>query len=197
MNIRIAALVLTWLAVFLQTACSTTPKANFYTLSDGASLAPLQGQSSLVLAIGPIDLPQYLNRPQIVTRAGGNRLNVDEFNRWGGRLEEEITRVLAQHIGHGLGTQRVYSYPSRVAPDTDYRIGLDIRRFDGVRGGPVVLDVAWSLIDDRTGAIMVTRQASYRSAATADAYDAYAASLSETLAQLAGDLVAALRELKR
>lgn len=196
MNNRLAALVLAFAAALLPVACSTTPAAKFFTLNDGSGGAPSTGQSALVLAIGPIDLPQYLDRPQIVTRVGGNRLGVDEFNRWGGRLDEEITRVLAQHIGRELGTQRVYSYPSRIAPDVDYRIGLDIRGFDGARGGEVSLDVAWSLIADRSAKVLVTHQTLYRSTTGGEDYGAYAAALSETLVQLGDDLVEALQRLE-
>ena len=182
------------ISVLLQGGCATAPRVNFYNLNAPDPSAQV-GQSSLVLALGPVDLPQYLDRPQIVTRLGDNRLSVDEFNRWGGRLDEEITRVLAQHLGHRLGTQRIYSYPSRVMADTDYRIALDIRNFDGAPAGEVSLDVAWSVIDDRTGVVVQTRQAVYRGASAGPDYDAYAAALSATLARLGDDLVAVLAAL--
>ena len=116
--------------LLLLSGCSSPPKTQFYTLN----APPPQraaGPSATVLAIGPIDLPEYLQRPQIVTRPEGNRLIVDEFNRWGGSLEEEIDRVLAQHLGALVGTQQVYSYPSRIVAGIDYRISLYLRAFDG------------------------------------------------------------------
>lgn len=181
------------LAIALAAGCATTPQSRFFSLS--AASPPATAASGLSLALGPIDLPEYLDRPQIVTRSGDNRLSVDEFNRWGGSLEEEIGRVLALYLGRRLGAQHVYTYPSRVAADTDYRIALDIRGFDGALGGEVGLDVAWSLIDDRGGKVLQTRQTSYRSAARGPDYDAYAAALSDTLMQLGDDLAAALGAL--
>jgi uncharacterized lipoprotein YmbA len=181
------------LANLLVAGCATTAQSRFYSLN--AASPPPTAASGLSLALGPIDLPEYLDRPQIVTRNGGNRLTVDEFNRWGGSLEEEIGRVLALYLGRRLGAQHVYSYPSRVAADTDYRIALDIRGFDGALGGEVGLDVAWSLIDDRGPAVLQTRQTSYRSVAQGPGYDAYAAALSDTLMQLGDDLASALAGL--
>ena len=178
-------------AVLLLNGCAGTPKARFYTLSS----SPLQAApavSNLSLALGPIDLPEYLERPQIVTRAGANRLDVDEFNRWGGRLVQEIARVLVVHLGQRLGTDRVYSYPSRIAADTDYRVALEFRRFDGMLGGEVVLGAAWSLVDDRNGAVLETRQASYRHSAQGAEHADYAAALSVLLARLGDDLARAL-----
>jgi uncharacterized lipoprotein YmbA len=194
MRLSIAALVSTMAAAILLGACATTPRANFYTLN-GVDPDKADVRFPLVVAVGPVDLPQYLDRPHIVTRVGGNRLSVDEFNRWAGALEEDITRVLARRIGGRLGTQRIYGYPSRVVPDTDYRIALDIRAFDGALGGEVHLDVSWSVIADRSGEVLQTHQASYQALSAGDGYEAYAAALSDALAQLGDDLATALRKL--
>lgn len=172
--------------------CATTPQSQFYTLSEGSSV--VSGQTyALSLALGPIDLPQYLDRPQIVSRGGDNRLTVDEFNRWGGALDEEIERVLVAQLGQRLGTARIYRYPSRIVAGTDYRVALEIRSFDGTVGGKVHLDLDWSLIDDRTADVIAVRRAEYTEASERADYGAYAASLSRLLARLADDLTAAVQ----
>ena len=186
-----AILILAWLLP----ACTTTPQANFYMLGAGDPVAP-QTRSQLVVAIGPVDLPQYLDRPHIVSRTGGNRLRVDEFNRWAGSLEEDITQVLTRRVGDRLGTLRVYGYPSRVVADTDYRVAVDVRVFDGVLGGEVVLETSWAVIDDRAGRVVQTRQVSYRGVAQGGDYDAYAAALGALLGQLADELAAVIGGLR-
>jgi hypothetical protein len=169
-------------------ACASTPQARFFALSPGDP-TPVEPRASLVLAVGPVDLPRYLDRPQIVSRTGENQLAVDEFNRWGGALDEEIGRVLAQHLGRSLQTQQVFTYPSRLATETDYRIGVEIRTFDGPRGGSVTLDLAWSVVDDRTGRVVLNEQASYRAETRSDAMDDYVAAMNALLSEL-GDRVA-------
>ena len=181
-------------AALLLAACTTTRQAHFYRL-DSAGPVPAEARLPLVVAIGPVDLPQYLDRPHIVTRAGKNRLRVDEFNRWAGALEEDITRVLAHRISARLATRRIYRYPSRVDAVTDYRVALDVSTFDGALGGAVDLALAWSVIDDRSGRVLKTDQRSYRVTASGAGYEAYAAALSELLAQLGDDIAVALREL--
>ena len=74
------------------------------------------------------------DRPQIVTRVGDNRLSGTNSTARGGRLEEDHQRADTAP-GQRLGTQHVYSYPSRVSAETDYRIVLALRRFDGIRRG--------------------------------------------------------------
>jgi hypothetical protein len=59
-------------------------------------------------------------------------------------------------------------------------------------GGEVVLGAAWSLVDDRNGAVLETRQASYRHSAQGAEHADYAAALSVLLARLGDDLARAL-----
>lgn len=188
----LAALV----AALLAAACATPPDYRFYTLD--ADPAPATATDApLTLAIGPVDLPQYLDRPQIVTRNGDNRLDVDEFNRWGGALDEEIYRVLAGRLGARLGTQRIYAYPSRIVASTDYRIALEISLFDGALGGPVALDAAWSLIDDRSGDVVDVQRVRYAGAADGPDHAAYAAALSRLLQRLGDDLARAVGDANK
>ena len=175
------------LAALTAVSCTSLPTTQYYALSTIAADAAAAA-SDTVLAIGPIDLPEYLQRPQIVTRPTGNRLVVDEFNRWGGALEEEIDRVLAQLMSRLVGTQRVYSYPSRIVPDIDYRISLNIRGFDGALGDDATLEVYWSIIEEKSAQVVRTNQGRYRAKARDGSYAAYAVALSDTLHQLAGDL---------
>jgi uncharacterized lipoprotein YmbA len=180
--------VLTLLLLGGLTGCATTPTAQFYAL-ENVDVKGASGRFDPVLSIGPIDVPEYLDRPQMVTRVGGNRLVVDEFNRWGGPLAEEVGRILTGHLATALRSQQVYAYPSRIAADADFRVAIDIRRFDGVPGGDVVLEAAWSVIDERTLAVVETRSAAYREVWSDTGYGAYAATMSRLVGRLGDDLV--------
>jgi len=173
-------------------ACASAPDVRYFTLQTAAAQARTSS-SGMVIALGPVDLPEYLDRPQIVTRTGGNRLSVDEFNRWGGSLDEEIGRALARAISGRLNDVQIHRYPSRISVDPVYRIAVDIRAFDGVLGGEVNLQAAWSLIDDRRAKVRRTRQGSYLSRTAGPGHEAYAAALTDTLNQLARDIAASLK----
>ncbi len=60
--------------------CTVTPPSRFYILTPLDSLAAGKktrgAQNTPIIGIGPVELPGYLDRPQIVTRAGGNQLNL-------------------------------------------------------------------------------------------------------------------------
>ena len=67
----------------------------FYALTPLAPpVAVPAGAPSAVVAVHPAVIPAVIDRPQIVTRTGENQLVLAEFNRWGGSLKEEVSRVL-------------------------------------------------------------------------------------------------------
>ncbi len=151
-----------------------------------------------VVAVGPVDVPDYLDRPQIVTRRGGNELVFDEFNRWGGPIDDEVTRLLVRHLGKALGRTQVLSYPSRLAAKWDLRVALELKRFDGRMDGDVLLLVNWSLLDEALGERLVTRQGEYATSSEAGGgYPAYVEALSRLAGELGRDIADAVREADR
>ena len=94
-------------------------------------------------------------------------------------------------IGQRLGTQRLQlPEPGERGDRLPHRPGAAPLRWHP--WGEVSLDVAWSLIDDRSGDVVI-RQASYRQMSEGTDFDAYAATLSAVLAQLGDDLAAAAK----
>ena len=82
--------------------CLGTPPTRFYllpTLTD-VSAPAATGERALTIGVGPVTLPPYLDRPQIVTRASQAQLHVAEKHH--GRLEHE-TNVAAECLDGVVG----------------------------------------------------------------------------------------------
>jgi hypothetical protein len=121
----------------------SSPDPRFYALPSLAE-APLAGpHADLGIGVGPIHLPRYLQRPQIVTRSGDSRVDYDELNRWAGSLESETLRVLGENLGILLGTDRVVVYPLAAPFPTRYRVRFQVERFDGRPGESLDLRARW------------------------------------------------------
>lgn len=130
-----------WLAV----GClGTSPDPHFYTLNaiSTAQGAALDGEP-LGIAVGPIQLPRYLRRPQIVTRRGDYRLDYHERHRWAASLESETLRVLGANFSVLLATDRVAVYPLQGGFPLKYRVRMDVEQFDGELSGEMRLQVRW------------------------------------------------------
>jgi uncharacterized lipoprotein YmbA len=118
------------------------PQPDFFTLStaSGAGAGPaLAARPELGLAIGPIELPRYLDRPEMVTRDGAHRLVLWNVHRWGGSLRTDILRTMAVDLGALLGTAHIAVYPTEARFPLDYRVLLELVEFDGVPGESVTL----------------------------------------------------------
>jgi uncharacterized lipoprotein YmbA len=142
-------------------ACSTTSPTRFYVLSaigDKAEGAP----ANVSVGVGPISLPQYLDRPQIVTRLGSNQLVVGEFDQWGGQLDDNVARTLAGNLSILLQTDRIQLYPWKDAESLNYAVAVDVINFEQDVDGSSLLDVYWSLVDARGEKVKLRRHASYR-----------------------------------
>ncbi|MEJ2613246.1 MAG: ABC-type transport auxiliary lipoprotein family protein [Candidatus Thiodiazotropha sp.] len=88
---------------FLLTGCFKSPQVAFYTLNSQAFVdsAPenISNLKDITVGIGSVEIPEYLDRPQIVTLKGPHRLHLAEFHRWAGRLNNEMMQVVRDKPG--------------------------------------------------------------------------------------------------
>ena len=101
--------------------------------------------TQLVLGIGPIDFPDYLRRPQMVTRAAPNLIDLSPVERWAEPLDKNFTRVLTENLTQLLHTQRVEKYPWSSRTNIDYQIVVDVQRFEIVEPGNAQLVARWAI----------------------------------------------------
>jgi hypothetical protein len=173
----------------------------FYTLTPVAGLPaagppPAGGDGGVTVGVGPVTLPAYLDRPQIVTRRSPDELDLSDFDRWAGPLDDNIERVLAQDLATLLRTDRVALFPWPVSRSVPRQIVVDMLRFDGSLGGEVVLDARWRVVAN-DGKELVLKRSTLSEATGGQGYGTLVAAMSRALAGLSRDIAAALRELPR
>ena len=197
---RIRPIGVTLAAIFCilaLTACGHSPAVQFYSLHPSpasSSGAPL----NLALSIGPAQFPRALARSQIVTRAGGSRVKVDEYHVWSAPLEYEFLRVLGDNIARDIQSDRIAVYPKEAAFKVDYRVTLDILQFDGVPGDSVTLRARWAIapaIGDALAVGTFEQTQPAHAATEADNYDALVSAHSALIGDLGLAITAKLREL--
>ena len=127
----------------------TTPTTRFYVLNPmtpGAGLANDSGmKGELSVEVASLRLPQYLERPQIVTRSSGNRLELAEFHQWGGNLRKNMMRVLAKNFSQILATPNIAISPHRPSIPPDFLVELEVMQFERDSHGQVRLSTQWRL----------------------------------------------------
>ena len=173
--------------VFLS-ACGTTPKSNFYQFNESVNPSLTGVEKGNIIGLGPIQIPEYINRPQIVTRNSDYQLNVAEFHRWVEPLKESITRSLVINISNNIQTNRVYWMPreDRQYP-LDIRIAIDIGRFDGQLNGEVLLESRWSIFDKNNQPVL-TRVSLLKEAVNGQDYESMVIAMNKVLRQLGKEI---------
>lgn len=74
-----------------------------------------------------------------------NEYRLAEFAKWAEPLEENILRVTAVNLSRLLGSERILTFPWRGGLKPEYRIRMNIRRFEAVAGDAAHLAVQWSI----------------------------------------------------
>ena len=190
---KLTALLLP-LALYL-TACATTPPSRFYVLAPQAEATATDRLPDLLVGMGPVRLVAYLQRPQIVARESDNRLKVEEFDRWGGELETNITWVMAENLSIQLGTQGVVAYPWERAVVPEYQVAVDIRRFDPTDAGTIRLSAQWRILGRDGRELLAIGGSELDEPITGTGFGAQVAAQSRALARLSGEIAARLRGL--
>jgi uncharacterized lipoprotein YmbA len=149
----------------LLSGCAGTPSSTFYVLTPipeaGVRGSDIAG-GGMSVGIGPVIFPEFLDRPQIVSRAGYNRLEVDEFHRWGGTVQDDFLRVWGENLTHLLGTSRVLVLPSESRMPIDFRITAEVISFGGMPDDHSVLKVRWAVMDSYLEQTLTAREDVYR-----------------------------------
>lgn len=96
------------------------------------------------MSLANITLPDLVDRPQLVERVTGNRVEILETHRWAEPLKNGISRLLAEKIASQLGSDLISVYPQNSASEPDYRVVVDIQRFESI-GDSVSVDAVWSI----------------------------------------------------
>jgi hypothetical protein len=171
---------------------------NFYTLTPlPRPTAGPEATPGTIIALYPVLIPEYIDRPQIVTRTDDNQVALSEFNRWGGTLKHELTNVLMQNLNVLLAERRANVMLDTLTFDPNYLVTVTVNRFDGQLGNTVWLNAAWSIRDLKAKKMLAVKTSVIQEKAEAQDYAALVAAESRAIAALSREIAAELdRALK-
>ena len=128
MNTTFKTLIMALTLPLVLAGCGTTPASKFYLLS--AESAQLPSGTTPSLGVGPIEIPEYLNRNALVYNREGNRLHIANFERWAEPLDSSISRVIRLNLASLLDTQNVQSFPWSKSDEPEYGIEVTVLNLD-------------------------------------------------------------------
>ncbi len=194
------AVVVLFVIVLLLSGClsRSSPKVTYYSLLKMEQLGEVQSLAALPdvkLGIGPIAIPDSLKRAQIATRQHGNQYEFDEFNRWAGLLERDLTSVLGDNLGQLLGVEKIGFFPWMHHFKPTYRVTIDVLRLDGAIDGEAVLSARWAISDAEGRELLAGKKSVYRQPLEGASYAALIKAESQVVGELSKEIAGEIAAL--
>ncbi len=153
------------LATGILTGCGSTPRSNHYMLTSGADDVPTGDSPSI--GVGPVSVPEYLNRDPLVYRRSHNQLQISNEERWAEPLQDGITRVLALNLATQLDTGNVQAFPYHARRRPEFGVKLRVLRLDA-EASSARLVAEWLLYRPATGEALERRLTTLKTAIDPD-----------------------------
>lgn len=180
--------------VLALTGCAGSESVRYYVLSATPAGPVGAAVRDIPVGVGPVEFPEYLDRPQIMTRTSQNELSMADFDRWAESLKDNTIRVLAENLAMLLPSQRVSVYPWKRATPVDYQITVQVSQFDRMENGESVFALRWRVLDGG-GRELLSRTSTYRETPTGSDYAATVAAMNRNLEAFSRDVALKIEAL--
>lgn len=142
--------------------CATTQPTQYYMLTgiEDTRVSPisLPGASDVRIGLGPMSLPEYLERPAIILRSPGTEIIINDYHRWAEPLEKNFLRVLSDNLQMLLSNTSVAMFPWHSSKNIDYQVTIQVARFDADLNNKVQLSAHWTILRKSDGKVLHTQK---------------------------------------
>lgn len=152
-NLGRLAASLALIGLGLMAGCGSSPQVKYFQLRaeppGPAPLAQAAPPSAGIWALGPVRVPEYLDRDAIVRPSGQASLRLSPSERWAEPLRDAIPRLLLQDLARQLGSTRIWRLPLPPGLTAQRQLRVDIHRLDADAGPRplLVLQAQWTWVD--------------------------------------------------
>ena len=182
--------------IFISGCAKNSKPIEYYMLDASVGLSSnelIENDSGPLIGLGPIRLPEYLDRFQMVVAVSENKYKLIDNHRWAEKLDQNVSLALFKSLPAQLGTDRMVRYPWPQRPGVDFQVKIDILELNVDQDGQSQLVAQWS-IKSKDKTILNKRSAFTAQASTTD-IDKMVQAQSECLTQLGQEIVGNLRPL--
>jgi uncharacterized protein len=187
-------------ALILLSGCigGVTKPSSFYSLSatEANQSKNIVRTTGIGLRLGPFTFPDYLSRPNIITRQSDNKIVVNEFQRWAGSLEDDFHRTLGINLGALLKSSNISVYPADTRMSAKYKVVGEINAFDGYLGKKAILDIRWFVLDPGGNKTYSTKQSVIVEPVADSGYATLVMAQSRAVGRLSREIADELRRLE-
>jgi uncharacterized protein len=175
-----------------------SPVVTFHTLRAIAQVEakPILATSPLAVEIMPVQLPELLQRPQVVVREGADSFRLAASHRWGNGLEKDLQRVLAENLAAILGSDAVVPYPLGDRVQAAYRVSVEVQECVGTPNGALRFSATWMVTQPSDGRLLLLRRSSLQEPVRGGAIEELVAAHNRVVYKLGQEIGAGLKGLQ-
>jgi hypothetical protein len=185
------------LIVLLYGCMGKSQPSRFYALAPISMQEDVKKETSVehprVIVLRSVSIPDYLDRPQLVTRNSQNELDVADYNRWGGSFNRDIKTVLTENLSTLLSQDQITVVSAEWDIPEDYWLAVDIRRFDVMPDNTLLLKAGWTLASRDGKRVSLLREIHFSEPINGIDYPAKVAAMSRAMERLSRMIADAIR----
>jgi len=185
--------------VTLLSACISTPPTQFYVLeplSEPPPSSTTTAEKKRQIGVGPVSIPTLLERKQIVTRLPDNSVKIAEFHQWASPLKDNVAQVLTHNLATLQTGDLIRAYPWSAYGTIDYRIIIDIIRFDTRPEQSVDFEANWAIMNEKNHTLLSHGRSKIEHPLNDPSYPAAVKALNKVLSEFSQELSQALGKIK-
>jgi uncharacterized lipoprotein YmbA len=157
-------------------------------LEDSASLRKFSVPSGLVTSIGPVNIPEHLDRPQIVTRDNEDMISISQFQRWGEPLDSAIMYTINEDVSLMVPQGTFELFPCNFAIPLDYQVIVNVISLEANFKKGLYMTAQWAIIDAKAKKMLFTKRSDLTGQITPHNYTGLTDALSKCIASLSEDI---------
>jgi uncharacterized lipoprotein YmbA len=148
------------------------------------------------LGLGPIKLPPYLDRPEIVIRAAPNRIELSKEDRWGESVQNGFTSSMKHDLEAQSGATHIILFPWYNTVHVDMQVQIDVYRFETDAQGNASLSARWTILDSTGKNTLYTVETNLTQPSKPGDETESAAALSRDIGDLSGQIANMIHQLR-
>ncbi|MBF0489534.1 MAG: membrane integrity-associated transporter subunit PqiC [Candidatus Omnitrophica bacterium] len=179
-------------------SAQSSPTSRFYALSsvrESPMGQTIKMSSDVIIGVGPVKIPQYLDRPQMVTINKDKMLKFAQFDRWAEILDLGLARQIREDLTGLLPGVTLTMYPWSASMPVKYQVIVEIVQLDSELDKDVSLVAQWQIMDTQNVKMMMIKRSEFRQPIVLHNYSGLAQTLSVVCTSLSTEIAHALADL--